>query len=122
MVDRLRHFRQVFFRVLQHHVDRGDAGVTRQQLIAQQRFGQRDCFTLGEEAGVSGFGVLDQVFDDQVVFDRVAVLEVADRIDADCERNFPGFRGEAFDCVERLFENAALSLDSNTKRKLSFLV
>ena len=108
MVDCLRHFHQVFFRVLQHHVDRGDGGVARQQLVAQQRFGQRHGFTLGQEVGLAGLRVFDQVFDDQVVVDRVGVLEVADRIDADREGYLPGLFGQAFDRGQRLLREGGL--------------
>ena len=46
--------------------------------------------------------MFDQIFDDQVVLDRIGVLEITDRVDPDCERNFPRIGGKPFDGIQRL--------------------
>ncbi len=100
--DGLRHFHQAFLRVLQHDVHRRDAGIGGHDLVAQQRFGQRHVAAIGEIVSALRGRVADQVLDDQVVLDRVGVLEVADRVDADRVRNLPGGLGELLDRGQRL--------------------
>ena len=103
----LRYFHQCLLRILQYDVDRGDARVPCEQLITQQGFGQGNVLPLAEIVGVLTGGIAYEVFDNEVVFNRIGVLKVADRVHANCVRYLPGFLSQLFHCIERLWRKRA---------------
>jgi hypothetical protein len=94
-------------------VDRGRAGIGRDQAIDQQRLAQRRGPDPLERLRREPDAFRHQVFDDQLVTQGVGVLEVGDRIDAGRERQLPGGVGESPERLEhrRLEHHAVIGPD-----------
>ncbi len=76
---------------MQYDVDGRDAAIRRHELIAQQRLGQSDLTTARALVVIEKRTVAKEILDDEVVLDAIAVLKVADRVDADRVGDLPGF-------------------------------